>query len=131
MAAVLFFAAFMNLLDATIVNLALPAIQENLSASETQLQWVLVVYILTFAAGLLPFGRFGDVFGRDRMFAWGLTGFILSSAACGLSPTIEMLIANLAIQGISSAMMVPQVLAIIHVVFPPPRTKVKRSACTE
>lgn len=119
MAAVLFLAAFMNLLDATIVNLALPAIQENLNATATQLQWVLVVYILTFAAGLLPFGRFGDVFGRDRMFTWGLSGFMLSSAACGLTPTIELLITSRAIQGLTAAMMVPQVLAIIHVVFPP------------
>lgn len=119
MAAVLFLAAFMNLLDATIVNLALPAIQENLNATATQLQWVLVAYILTFAAGLLPFGRFGDVFGRDRMFIWGLSGFMVSSAACGLSPTIELLITSRAIQGLTAAMMVPQVLAIIHVVFPP------------
>lgn len=119
MAAVLFLAAFMNLLDATIVNLALPVIQKNLNASETQLQWVLIVYILTFAAGLLPFGRFGDVFGRDRMFTWGLSGFMLSSAACAMSPSVEMLITSRAIQGITAAMMVPQVLAIIHVVFPP------------
>lgn len=118
-ASVLLFAAFMNLLDGSIVNLALPAIQSNLDATSTQLQWVLVVYILTFAAGLLPFGRFGDIFGRDRMFIWGMAGFMLSSLACGLAPNIETLIASRAVKGLAGAMMVPQVLAIIHVIFPP------------
>lgn len=119
MASVLFAAAFMNLLDGTIVNLALPEIQTKLGATSTQLQWVLVVYILAFAAGLLPFGRFGDVFGRDRMFIWGMAGFMASSTVCGLAPNIETLIASRAVQGLAAAMMVPQVLAIIHVVFPP------------
>lgn len=115
---VLLIAAFMNLLDATIVNLALPAIQIGLDASSTQLQWVLVIYILTFAAGLLPFGRFGDVFGRNRLFITGLIGFMLCSAACGLAGNIETLIVSRGLKGLAGAMMVPQVLAIIHVIFP-------------
>ncbi|MGH1412940.1 MAG: MFS transporter [Pelagimonas sp.] len=117
-ASVLLLAAFMNLLDGSIVNLALPAIQADLNATSTQLQWVMVIYILTFAAGLLPFGRFGDVFGRDRMFIWGMLGFMFTSAACGLAPNVEALIASRALKGLAAAMMVPQVLAIIHVVFP-------------
>lgn len=118
MSAVLLVAAFMTLLDGSVVNLALPAILADLNATPTQLQWTMAIYILTFAAGLLPFGRFGDLLGRDRMFIWGLVGFILSSAACGLAPDIETLIASRAIKGFTAAMMVPQVLAIIHVVFP-------------
>lgn len=117
-AAALFLAAFMNLLDVTIVNLALPSIRANLTATSTQLEWVLVVYVLTFAAGLLPFGRFGDVFGRERVFNWGIVGFVLASVACGLAQNIEMLIVSRALQGLAGAMMVPQVLAIIHVIFP-------------
>lgn len=117
-AAALFLAAFMNLLDVTIVNLALPAIRSDFNATSTQLEWVLVIYVLCFAAGLLPFGRFGDVFGRGRMFNWGVVGFMLSSAACGLAPSIETLIAGRALQGLTGTMMVPQVLAIIHVIFP-------------
>lgn len=117
-ASVLLLAAFMNLLDGSIVNLALPAIQADLNATSTQLQWVMVIYILTFAAGLLPFGRFGDIFGRDRMFIWGMLGFMFTSAACGLAPNVEALIASRALKGLAAAMMVPQVLAIIHVVFP-------------
>ena len=118
-ASVLLLAAFISLLDASIVHLALPSIQASLGASPTQLQWVLVAYLLTFSAGLLPFGRFGDVFGRGRMFRWGLAGFMLTSAVSGLAATTEMLIAAQGLKGMAAAMMVPQVLAIIHVVFPP------------
>lgn len=117
-AAALFLAAFMNLLDVTIVNLALPSIRADLNATSTQLEWVLVIYVLAFAAGLLPFGRFGDVFGRKRMFNWGIVGFMLASMACGFAQNIELLISGRALQGIAGAMMVPQVLAIIHVIFP-------------
>ncbi len=118
-ALVLFLATFMNLMDVTIVNVALPAIQTDFSASSTQLEWVAAVYLLAFAAGLLPFGRFGDVFGRKRMFVAGIAGFTVASALCGLAADITFLIAMRAIQGLAGAMMVPQVLAIIHVIFPP------------
>src|SRR5690606_36215366 len=71
-----------------------------------------------FAVGLLPFGRFGDIFGRRKLFAWGVAGFTAASAICGMAPNIEtLLIARLA-QGISGAAMIPQILALIRVVFP-------------
>ncbi|TYC65147.1 MFS transporter [Stappia sp. BW2] len=114
----LYLAMFMNILDVTVVNLALPSIRQGLGATDTQLEWVLVVYVLAFAAGLLPFGRFGDVAGRGRMFRWGVAGFTVSSLACGLAPDITFLIASRALQGLCAAMMVPQVLAIVHVIFP-------------
>nr|WP_319391188.1 MFS transporter [uncultured Cohaesibacter sp.] len=113
-------AAFMSMLDATIVNLALPAIQSEFKSAANELQWVLVVYVLTFAAGLLPFGRFGDVFGRRRIFLFGLSGFVVSSLGAGLSPSITVLIAVRAVravQGLAAAAMVPQVLALMHTPF--------------
>lgn len=109
--------AFMNILDATVVNLALPAIRDDLGASPSALQWVLVVYILTFAAGLLPFGRFGDIFGRRRIFVLGLLGFMAMSLAAGVAPDVRSLIVARGMQGLTAAAMVPQVLAIIHALF--------------
>lgn len=117
--AVLFLASFMNLIDVSIVNVALPRIQADTGAAATQIEWVAAVYVLALAVGLLPFGRFGDVFGRRRMFMWGVVGFTVASALCGFAPDILNLIAARAAQGIFAAMMVPQVLAIVHVIFPP------------
>ena len=114
----LFIAAFINLLDTTIVNLALPAIKSELSASDAQMQWVLVIYIVAFASGLLPFGRFGDFFGRRKLFLLGLVVFIGSSVACGFAPDIETLIYARFLKGLAGAMMLPQVLAFIHATFP-------------
>ncbi len=116
--AALYLAMFMNILDVSVVNLALPSIRQGLGATDTQLEWVLVVYVLAFAAGLLPFGRFGDVVGRGRVFRWGVAGFTASSLACGLAPDIGTLITARGLQGLCAAMMVPQVLAIVHVIFP-------------
>ncbi|GFE66560.1 MFS transporter [Litoreibacter roseus] len=116
--AVLFLASFMNLIDVSIVNVALPQIQADTGATATQLEWVAAIYVLALAVGLLPFGRFGDVFGRRCLFIWGLIGFTVSSAVCGLAPDVVTLIAARAVKGIAAAMMVPQVLAIAHVIFP-------------
>ncbi|MDF9301955.1 MFS transporter [Tritonibacter mobilis] len=114
----LFIASFITMLDTTIINLALPAIQADFDAPDTLLQWTLIIYVLTFAAGLLPFGRFGDAFGRRRLFLVGLLGFLLASAACGFVPSIEALIAGRFGQGLAASMMMPQVLAILHESFP-------------
>lgn len=115
--ALLMLGVFMNLLDATIVNLALPTIRDDLDVSASGLQWVLVTYILTFGAGLLPLGRFGDIFGRKRVFIIGLLGFLATSLAAGVAPDVENLIAARGLQGLAAAAMVPQVLAIIHGLF--------------
>jgi EmrB/QacA subfamily drug resistance transporter len=119
MLAVLFIAGFMNLIDVTIVNVALPRMQTGLGASDSQIEWVVAGYILAFALGLLPFGRLGDVVGRKRMFLAGVAGFTLFSALCGLAPGIGTLVAARVFQGLSSAMMMPQVLAITQTTFPP------------
>lgn len=117
--ATLFLAVTMNLLDVTIVNVALPAMQAGLGASSTQIEWVSAIYVLVFALGLLPFGRLGDIVGRRLMFVAGAAAFTLASLLCGLAPSIETLIAARLLQGIAGAAMVPQVLALIAVIFPP------------
>jgi MFS family permease len=87
--AVLLIASFMNLMDVTIVNVAIPSMQQNLGASPAQIEWVVAGYVLAFALGLLPFGRLGDIVGRTRMFLIGVSAFTLASAACGLAPSIS------------------------------------------
>ncbi len=116
---VLLIANFMNLIDVTIVNVALPSMREGLGATDSQIEWVVAAYILAFALGLLPFGRLGDIVGRTTLFLWGVAGFTLASALCGLAPNIEFLIGARIIQGLAGAMMTPQVLAIATVTFPP------------
>lgn len=116
---VLLIANFMNLIDVTIVNVALPSMRDHLGATDTQIEWVVAAYILAFALGLLPFGRLGDILGRTTLFLWGVAGFTIASALCGLAPNIEFLIIARIVQGLAGAMMTPQVLAIATVTFPP------------
>ena len=116
---VLLIANFMNLMDVTIVNVAIPAMQANLNADASHIEWVIAAYVLAFALGLLPFGRLGDIVGRTQMFLVGVVAFTVASAACGLAPSIEWLIAARVLQGLAGAMMTPQVLAIATVTFPP------------
>ncbi len=116
---ILLIANFMNLIDVTIVNVALPSMRENLGASNAQIEWVVAAYVLAFALGLLPFGRLGDIVGRSRMFLFGVAAFTVASALCGMAPSIEMLIGARVLQGLGGAMMTPQVLAIATVTFPP------------
>lgn len=117
--AVLLIASFMNMIDVTIVNVALPSMRANLGATESGIEWVVAGYILSFALGLLPFGRYGDIIGKKRMFMLGVGGFTLASALCGMSANIEVLIGARIIQGVGGAVMTPQVLAIAQVMFPP------------
>ncbi|MFK4224116.1 MFS transporter [Streptomyces sp. NPDC019890] len=116
--AIVMTAAFMDLVDVTIVNIAIPSIERDLGASFGAIQWITAGYALAFAAGLITGGRLGDIYGRKRLFLIGITGFTLASALCGFAPNEEMLVASRLLQGAAAAMMVPQVLAIIHVTFP-------------
>src|SRR5215204_1776698 len=113
------FALFMIMLDNTVVNVALPSIQEDLGASLSGLEWTVNVYTLTFAVLLVTGGRLGDILGRRRMFLFGVVVFALSSAAIGLAPDQGWLIAGRAIQGAGAAFMMPATLSIITVTFPP------------
>ncbi|MFD7279902.1 MFS transporter [Streptomyces sp. NPDC059862] len=116
--AIVMTAAFMDLVDVTIVNIAIPSIQRNEGASFSQIQWITAGYALAFAAGLITGGRLGDIHGRKRVFLVGIGGFTLASALCGLAANPEMLVASRILQGAMAALMVPQVLAIVHATFP-------------
>jgi EmrB/QacA subfamily drug resistance transporter len=117
--AVLLLAGFMNLVDVSIVNVALPRLQHDLGATSSQIEWVVAAYVLAFALALLPFGRLGDVIGRKNMFLTGVACFTLFSILCGVAPSMRLLIIARVFQGLSGAMMMPQVLAITQVIFPP------------
>nr|WP_256333197.1 MFS transporter [Streptomyces sp. cf386] len=111
-------AAFMDLVDVTIVNVAIPSIQRDAGASFSQIQWITAGYALAFAAGLITGGRLGDIHGRKRLFLFGIGGFTLASALCGFAANPEMLVAARILQGGMAALMVPQVLSIVHATFP-------------
>lgn len=108
---------FMAVLDAFIVNVALPPIQQELHTSFAQVQLVLAGYTLAYAVGLITGGRLGDIFGRKRMFQLGMLGFTCTSLLCGLAPEPSFLIASRVIQGLTASLMIPQVLSIIQVSF--------------
>ncbi|HSS73303.1 MAG TPA: DHA2 family efflux MFS transporter permease subunit, partial [Gaiellaceae bacterium] len=113
------FGLFMIMLDNTVVNVALPAIQEDLGADLSQLQWIVAGYALTFAALMLIGGKLADAFGRRLIFVVGIVIFTLASLWCGLSGTAEMLIVARVVQGAGAALMNPATLSIISATFPP------------
>lgn len=115
----LFLASAMELIDVTIVNVALPTIEAGLHATGSQLQWVIAAYPLAFAIALITGSRLGDRFGRKRLFVGGLVAFTLLSAACGLATSAGALVAFRALQGIGAALMVPQVLSSLQVMYAP------------
>jgi EmrB/QacA subfamily drug resistance transporter len=106
-------------LDATVVNVALPHISEDLGGGLTGLQWTLDAYLVTLTSLLLLGGSLGDLYGRRRIFVVGLAGFGVASLVCGLAPTIEVLIVARALQGVAGALLVPSSLAIISASFHP------------
>ena len=116
-AIVLIVGALMDMIDVTIVNVALPSIRRDLHASATQLEWVVSGYMLAFAATLIIAGNLGDKFGRKRVFLAGAALFGLASLAAGLSGSGAELIAARVVQGAAAAAMAPQVLATFRVIF--------------
>ena len=116
-AIVLIVGALMDMIDVTIVNVALPSIRRDLHASATQLEWVVSGYMLAFAAALIIAGNLGDKFGRKRLFLSGAALFGLASLAAGLSGSGAELIAARVVQGAAAAAMAPQVLATFRVIF--------------
>ncbi|MEV6208488.1 MFS transporter [Kitasatospora sp. NPDC051914] len=109
----------MAMLDGTVVNVALPRIGEDLDASLEALQWTVNSYLLTLAALILLGGSLGDRYGRRRVFLIGVAWFAAASAACAAAPTIEVLIAARALQGIGGALLTPGSLAMLQAVFHP------------
>jgi EmrB/QacA subfamily drug resistance transporter len=116
--AVILIAECMDLLDGTIVNVAMPSIRRDLGGSDSSIQWIAGGYALAFAALLITGARLGDIYGRRRLFLLGIGGFTLASAACAAAPSVDALIALRLVQGLAAALMVPQGLAIIRELFP-------------
>src|SRR5215204_5975499 len=107
------------LLDGTIVNVALPAIEEDLGGGLAGQQWVVNAYLLTLGSLILVGGSLGDLYGERRVFSIGVGGFGVVSVLCAVAPTIEVLIAGRALQGVFGALLTPSALAVIIASFPP------------
>jgi EmrB/QacA subfamily drug resistance transporter len=106
-------------LDATVVNVALPAIQRDLGGGLTGLQWTVDAYLLTLGSLIVLGGSLGDLYGRRRGFIVGLLAFIISSGVCGIAPNIGILILGRALQGAGGALLVPASLSMISATFDP------------
>nr|WP_255672449.1 MFS transporter [Glycomyces amatae] len=110
-------ATLLNLLDASIVNVAAPAIRTELGGTAATIQWLAAGYTLALAVGLLTGGRLGDMFGRKRILVIGLVGFLTASLACGAAGSIELLLAARVVQGAFAAVMIPQCFGLIRDMF--------------
>jgi len=109
----------MDLLDSTIVNIAIPSIRTNLAATYSAIQWIVAGYSLAFALLLVTGGRMGDVFGYKKIFMVGISGFTIASFLSGVSPNADVLIAARMLQGSMAALMVPQVMSLMQVMYKP------------
>lgn len=112
---------FVVLLDATIVNVAIPTMLDSLHASLDQILWVVNAFLLTFAVLLVTGGRLGDILGQRNLFVLGLGAFSVASAFCGLAQDPNQLIAARALQGVGAAILSPQTLVIVSAIFPAQR----------
>lgn len=110
---------FMSALDASIANAVLPTIRTALHASVDQIQWVLTVYLLVVSGLLLIVGRLGDLRGHKDVYVAGFAGFVVSSALCGLSPSVGWLVGFRALQALSAAALFASAPAILTASFPP------------
>jgi EmrB/QacA subfamily drug resistance transporter len=126
--AVIAVAQLMVVLDATIVNIALPSAQRALGFSTTDRQWVVTAYALAFGGLLLVGGRLSDLFGRKRTFITGLAGFAVASAIGGAAPGFAVLVAARAVQGAFGALLAPSALALLTTTFTEPRERGKALA---
>jgi EmrB/QacA subfamily drug resistance transporter len=116
---VVLLAAFMDLMDVTILNVMLPTIQSSLHASPAALEWMLSGYTLALTVGLASGARLGDLLGHKRVFVAGVAGFAAASAVCSLSAGPGMLVAARVVQGLFAAAMIPQVLSQIQLMYRP------------
>src|SRR5947199_2524880 len=115
--AVLAVSFFMTIVDLTIVNVALPTIGRDLHFSESNLQWVVTAYAITFGGFLLLGGRAADLLGRRRILMLGLALFTAASVACGLATGEAFLVGSRAVQGLGAASMVPAAMSIVMHMF--------------
>ena len=119
---------FVGLIDANAINLALPAVRDDLGGGISGAQWTIDMYNITFAAVLLTAGSLGDKFGRRTLLRAGLVVFIAASLACAAAPTLPLLLAARAVQGVGAAVMLPQGLAIAAAAFPNPVERTRATA---
>jgi EmrB/QacA subfamily drug resistance transporter len=110
--------SFVAGLDATVVNVALPSIRDDLGGGLAGQQWVSNAYLLTLGSLILVAGSLGDIYGERRVFSIGVGGFGLVSIVCAVAPSIEVLVAGRALQGVFGALLTPSALAVIITVFP-------------
>ncbi|MBB6633036.1 MFS transporter [Cohnella thailandensis] len=122
---VLALAQFLVVLDASIVNIALPSLGSDLNLNSELLSWVITAYVLPFGGFLLLGGRLGDRYGHRLLFLSGVAGFTLASAAAGLAQSGAWLLAARAFQGASAALLAPAALALVARLFPDPRDRAK------
>src|SRR5213080_3322297 len=122
---VLTLGSLMIVLDATIVNVALPSIKEDLGFSKTSIAWIVNAYLLTYGGFLLLGGRLGDLFGHRRLFVSGITLFTLASLACGLARTQGLLVAARAVQGVGGAVASAVALSLMMTLFTEPADRAK------
>jgi len=112
---------FMILLDTTIVNIAIPAISDKVHASLSDILWIINAYVLVYAVLLITAGRLGDLYGPKQLFMVGLVIFTGASVACGFAQDPTQLIVFRIIQGLGGALLTPQTLSVITMIFPPER----------
>lgn len=116
---------FLTVMDAAVVNIALPTIKDDLGYGQTGITWVVNCYLIAFAGPLLAAGRLADAFGRRRLFISGTLLFTAASAACGLASEPWHLLAGRAVQGAGAALVVPAALALITDIFPEGRSRIR------
>ncbi|WP_326567020.1 MFS transporter [Amycolatopsis rhabdoformis] len=121
----LFLGSFMALLDVSVVSVALPSIQRDLRAGFTDLQWIVDAYTVALAAVILSGGTLGDRYGRKLVYLSGLAVFTLASLACGLAPTLGLLVAARVVQGAAAATVIPGSIALLAHTFPEPRARAR------
>ncbi|WP_431610939.1 MFS transporter [Chryseobacterium sp. 'Rf worker isolate 10'] len=114
---VILFGQLLTIMDIFIINVSIPSIQRDLHASNGEMQFMIAAYLIGFASLLITGGRLGDLYGRKKIYMIGLIAFMISSIACGLSAGAGQLVISRFVQGISAAMMAPQVLSMIQILF--------------
>ncbi|WP_336703601.1 MFS transporter [Chryseobacterium indologenes] len=122
---VVLFGQLLTIMDIFIINVSIPSIQRDLHASHGEMQFMIAAYLIGFASLLITGGRLGDLYGRKKMYVIGLLAFMISSVACGISVGAGQLVISRFVQGISAAMMAPQVLSMIQILFSDHRERTK------
>lgn len=122
---VILFGQLLTIMDIFIINVSIPSIQRDIDASNGEMQLMMAAYLIGFASFLITGGRMGDLYGRKKIFILGLIFFMISSIACGISQgAIQLMISRL-VQGVSAALMAPQVLSMIQILFPAHKERTK------